>query len=189
MSAHVGSLIWSSKYALDRSSTIGKLIDAYLKGESRQEDHVIHLLFSANRWEAAAQIKLDIANGVTIVIDRYYYSGIVYSAAKHRSDLSLEWARRPEVGLPQPDVWFFLKIAPKDASARGGFGKEKYENQAMQERVEEMFRRLSETSDGADMRTIDAGSKLNEVEDAIWGVVQKTLEDPRMTGPLRSVGS
>ncbi len=37
----------------DRTTTIGKMIDAYLKGESSQEDHVIHLLFSANRWELA----------------------------------------------------------------------------------------------------------------------------------------
>jgi len=29
------------------------MIDTYLKGQSEQEDHVIHLLFSANRWEAA----------------------------------------------------------------------------------------------------------------------------------------
>jgi dTMP kinase len=29
------------------------MIDAYLKGDQQAEDHVIHLLFSANRWEAA----------------------------------------------------------------------------------------------------------------------------------------
>ena len=40
-------------YHLDRTTIIGKMIDAYLKGEESQEDHVIHLLFSANRWELA----------------------------------------------------------------------------------------------------------------------------------------
>ena len=29
------------------------MIDSYLKGQAEIEDHVIHLLFSANRWEAA----------------------------------------------------------------------------------------------------------------------------------------
>jgi len=38
---------------LDRTTPIGKMIDNYLRGEAEQEDHVIHLLFSANRWEAA----------------------------------------------------------------------------------------------------------------------------------------
>jgi dTMP kinase len=29
------------------------MISNYLTGQSEQEDHVIHLLFSANRWELA----------------------------------------------------------------------------------------------------------------------------------------
>jgi dTMP kinase len=28
------------------------MIDSYLKSQTEMEDHVIHLLFSANRWEA-----------------------------------------------------------------------------------------------------------------------------------------
>jgi hypothetical protein len=37
----------------DRTTPIGKMINSYLNGDSDSEDHVIHLLFSANRWEAA----------------------------------------------------------------------------------------------------------------------------------------
>jgi dTMP kinase len=37
----------------DRTTVIGKMINEYLTGSSEVEDHVIHLLFSANRWEAA----------------------------------------------------------------------------------------------------------------------------------------
>ncbi|KAK8041452.1 thymidylate kinase-domain-containing protein [Apiospora phragmitis] len=36
----------------DRTTPIGQMIDAYLRGQTEIEDHVIHLLFSANRWEA-----------------------------------------------------------------------------------------------------------------------------------------
>ncbi|MCJ1429155.1 Thymidylate kinase, partial [Sticta canariensis] len=88
----------------DRSTPIGACINAYLRNETQQEDHSIHLLFSANRWEAAAAIRADIAAGTTVVIDRYYYSGVVYSVAKPRAGISLQWAREPEVGLPRPDV-------------------------------------------------------------------------------------
>jgi Thymidylate kinase len=42
-----------SNGSVDRSTPIGMMINDYLRGESDQEDHVIHLLFSANRWEAA----------------------------------------------------------------------------------------------------------------------------------------
>jgi dTMP kinase len=38
---------------LDRTTPIGQMINSYLSGKSEQEDHVIHLLFSANRWEVA----------------------------------------------------------------------------------------------------------------------------------------
>lgn len=37
----------------DRTTPIGQMINSYLTGGTDTEDHVIHLLFSANRWEAA----------------------------------------------------------------------------------------------------------------------------------------
>jgi dTMP kinase len=36
----------------DRTTPIGKMIDNYLAQKSDMEDRAIHLLFSANRWEA-----------------------------------------------------------------------------------------------------------------------------------------
>ena len=35
----------------DRTTPIGKMIDAYLRSQSELDDRAIHLLFSANRWE------------------------------------------------------------------------------------------------------------------------------------------
>ena len=35
----------------DRGTHIGQVINDYLKGEKELDDHVIHLLFSTNRWE------------------------------------------------------------------------------------------------------------------------------------------
>ncbi|KAM0803314.1 thymidylate kinase-domain-containing protein [Usnea florida] len=168
----------------DRTTPIGKSIDAYLKGESQQEDHVIHLLFSANRWEAAAQIHNAIEDGVTVVVDRYYYSGIVYSAAKDKSNLSMKWARDPEIGLPRPDVCVFLDIAPEATAKRVDFGSEKYETKAMQERVRELFYELIGTSDGLDIRVIDAGRSVEEVERDVMATVKEVMEQPKMATPL-----
>lgn len=36
----------------DRTTDTGKVIDSYLRCAGDVEDHAIHLLFSANRWEA-----------------------------------------------------------------------------------------------------------------------------------------
>ena len=37
---------------IDRTTQTGKMIDSYLQHKSDLDDHAIHLLFSANRWEA-----------------------------------------------------------------------------------------------------------------------------------------
>jgi len=41
---------------IDRATPIGQMIDGYLKSQVDMDDHVIHLLFSANRWEAASVV-------------------------------------------------------------------------------------------------------------------------------------
>lgn len=35
----------------DRETAVGKMISSYLTNQSQLDDHTIHLLFSANRWE------------------------------------------------------------------------------------------------------------------------------------------
>ncbi|KAI1138610.1 thymidylate kinase-domain-containing protein [Hypoxylon sp. FL0543] len=127
----------------DRTTPIGQMIDSYLKGETEVEDHVIHLLFSANRWEAAKKIKAELEAGRTIICDRFYHSGIVYSAAKNIKSLSLSWAKAPEVGLPRPDMVLFLDLEEEVARERGGWGGEVYEKGEMQRRVRDLFWGLS----------------------------------------------
>ena len=148
---------------------------------------MIHLLFSANRWEAAGQIRNAIEDGVTVVIDRYYYSGIVYSAAKDKPNLSMKWARDPEVGLPRPDVCVFLDISPEATAKRGDFGGEKYETKVMQERVRELFYELIGTSDGLDIRIIDAGRSVEEVERDVMASVKEVMEQSKMVTPLAAI--
>ncbi|KAI1100256.1 thymidylate kinase-domain-containing protein [Jackrogersella minutella] len=127
----------------DRTTPIGQMIDSYLKGETEVEDHVIHLLFSANRWEADKRIKAELDAGHTIICDRFYHSGIVYSAAKNSKSLSLSWAKAPEVGLPRPDMVLFLDLEEEVARERGGWGGEIYEKGEMQRRVRDLFWGLS----------------------------------------------
>ena len=102
----------------NRTTPIGQMINTYLTGQSQQEDHVIHLLFAANRWESAKEIENCISAGTTVVIDRYSYSGCVYSAAKEMKNMDLAWCRQPEVGLPRPDVCLFLDISAEEAAKR-----------------------------------------------------------------------
>lgn len=119
----------------------------------------------------SAGIKSDIEDGTTVIIDRYYYSGCVYSAAKDNPTLPLTWARHPEVGLPRPDICLFLDVAPEEAAKRGGFGEEKYETKRMQDRVRELFAELRGAPEKDDFCRIDAGKTVEEVGDAIWRAI------------------
>ncbi|KAL9056194.1 MAG: hypothetical protein Q9162_003073 [Coniocarpon cinnabarinum] len=173
----------------DRTTPIGQMIDSYLKGVTHAEDHVIHLLFSANRWEAAASIEADLVAGTTVVIDRYYYSGAVYSAAKHNPHLGLEWARKSDEGLPRPDVCLFLYISSDDAGTRGGYGEEKYEKREMQDRVRTMFAELQDSPDGEDFVAIDGDQSPREVAAEVLSEANKAINRiHNELAPLRHVG-
>ncbi|CAK7270224.1 Thymidylate kinase [Sporothrix epigloea] len=180
----------------DRTTPIGKMIDAYLKSDAAMDDHVIHLLFSANRWEAADKIEGLLHSGTTVVCDRYYYSGMVYSAAKGNALLPLPWARGPEVGLPRPDLVVFLDLTEEQARTRGGWGDEKYEKAEMQRRVRKLFwglsfgrvgvddKAFSEHTDYApehgyvmreeeeDLSVTDASSTVEAVAASVWRAVE-----------------
>jgi dTMP kinase len=173
----------------DRTTPIGKMINDYLAGQTQTEDHVIHLLFSANRWEKARDIERLIEEGTTVVVDRYYYSGCVYTAAKHIPGLDLAWCRQPEVGLPRPDKCIFLDITAEKAAERGGYGVERYEKREMQDRVRELFAELRKHDDeGQDITVIDAGRSVEEVEKSIQEIVEQVhLEMSKRGLPLRRV--
>ena len=129
----------------DRTTQVGKLIDGYLQSGADLDDRAVHLLFSANRWEAAPNLAQTLAEGKTIVCDRYAYSGVAFSSAKTKEDrkggggsdgddgaaattsggsaaedLSIDWCKGPDVGLPAPDCVLFLDLSQDEAEKRGG---------------------------------------------------------------------
>ena len=159
----------------DRTTPSGKMINSYLSGNSQQEDHVIHLLFSANRWELANTIRTLVNDNTIVVVDRYYYSGCVYSAAKGIAGMGLEWCREPEVGLPRPDMCLFLNLSTEEAAKRGGYGLERYESQDMQEKVRGLFAEMREHHDEADdIVVVDAGRSVEDVARNIQQLVDNS---------------
>jgi dTMP kinase len=118
----------------DRTTTTGHIIDQYLQSKQEIDDHAIHLLFSANRWENSKKIYQSLYNGTTIVCDRYAYSGVAFSSAKIKHDighentnekpepiLDIDWCKAPDRGLPAPDCILFLDIPQEEAQKRGGY--------------------------------------------------------------------
>lgn len=129
----------------DRTTPVGQLIDDYLKTSSKQvDDHVMHLLFSANRWELSKRIRNTLLQGTTVIVDRYAYSGIAYSSAK--SGLSIKWCCEMERGLPRPDLVIYLQLKRDAQYQRDGFGEERFETKELQDAVRLQYEQVMELS-------------------------------------------
>ncbi|XP_069325368.1 thymidylate kinase isoform X1 [Eulemur rufifrons] len=202
----------------ERSTEIGKLLSSYLEKKSEVEDHSVHLLFSANRWEQGSFITLagvqwcqpssqqpqtpglqqpscpsllsscdnrplikeKLSQGVTLVVDRYAFSGVAFTGAKE--NFSLDWCKQPDVGLPKPDLVLFLQLRLADAARRGEFGQERYEDRAFQERALHCFQQLM-GDETVNWKIVDASKSIEDVheeilalsEDAIRAAAQRPL--------------
>lgn len=164
----------------ERSTEIGKLLSSYLEKKSEVEDHSVHLLFSANRWEQVPLIKERLSQGITLIVDRYAFSGVAFTNAKE--NFSLHWCKQPDVGLPKPDLVMFLQLSLAEAEERGGFGQERYEDGAFQERVLQCFYQLMEDKT-LNWKMVDASKSIEDVhkeirmlsEDIIQAAAQRPL--------------
>lgn len=144
----------------DRTTTIGQLISAYLEKKSDLEDHTVHLLFSANRWEMVPLMKKKLDQGTTLVVDRYAFSGVAFTSAK--PGFCLDWCKSPDVGLPKPDLVMFLQLSPAEAALRGQFGEERYETSAFQKAVQQKFEHLMKDP-SVNWQVIDASKSVEDV--------------------------
>jgi dTMP kinase len=66
----------------DRDTAIGGQLNAYLARAAELDDHAVHLLFAANRWEKKADILSALRAGTHVVMDRYAYSGVAFSSGE-----------------------------------------------------------------------------------------------------------
>jgi dTMP kinase len=77
--------------------------------------------------------------GTTILVDRYAYSGVAYTASK---GYDWDWCLGPDKGLLAPDLVIYLFATSTILQKRGGYGEERYENETFQSRVSEIFEKL-----------------------------------------------
>ena len=73
--------------------------------------------------------------------------------------LDLEWCKKPEIGLPKPDLVLYFQLSPEDAAKRAEYGGEIYEKQEFQSRVAENYELLKEPG----WQIVDAGQSIEEV--------------------------
>lgn len=202
----------------DRTTTLGSFLDQYLKNAATADDFSVHLVFAANRWEKRYVARLALAMpsapaspyyaryitalfnsrqemlaklraGTTLVIDRYAFSGVAYSAAKNVPGLDIAWTKQADAGLPAPDSVLWLDLSLEVAAERAGFGGERYETSEMQQRVKANMEALRDDT----WQMVDASGTLDEVAEKVWEmslpVVESSKDKPvaGLWGPLADV--
>ena len=157
----------------DRTTGVGSIISAYLGRKEELHDRAVHLLFSANRWELERRIVSSLEAGTHVLVDRYAYSGVAFSAAK--PGLSLEWCKQSDRGLPRPDLVCFLEVSEEAAASRADWGGERYELTEFQRAVRDNYSKLR----GPDWVTVSGEGGLEQVEQALYSVVETVLAGDR----------
>ena len=151
----------------DRETSVGSIIDEFLKSNEEVNPHAVHLLFSANRWEKANKITVLLERGVWVVCDRWSYSGVAYSTAAW--GLDYEWCLRPDEGLPMPDLVLQILVGPEMAAKRSGYGNERYEKIVLQAKILNAFAKIADQV--PQWRVIDGSSPVQEVFQQIKDLV------------------
>lgn len=153
------------------SSDTGKLLRRALSGELQKSPSELALLFTLDRAEHNREIEKALADGKTVLCDRYYYSTIAYQG----NATDPEWVRRMNLDCPAirtPDLCVFLDLMPDESikriSARGE-ATEIYETKAQLTKIRDNFLNTLKTL--PNVRIIDASGSPAEVHKAILGAV------------------
>jgi len=172
----------------DRTTATGKMINEYLTDSScKMDDRQAHLLFSANRHELSAKIRETLDSGVTIVCDRYCFSGAAYTMSKQEgkptsaAPLDYQWCIIQDEGLPAPDLILLLDMCPEKAAARGAYGEERYEKVEFQTTVRKMFRQIRDrTKSHLNWTLVDASNGPDQVSAQITAAADNCYETSKM---------
>ncbi|CAH1759906.1 13790_t:CDS:2 [Entrophospora sp. SA101] len=138
----------------DRSTLIGQLINSYLKNEEDLDDTMKNYLL----------------DGTTLIVDRYVFSGVVYSTAK---GLDFNWCKSSDIGLLTPDMVIFMNMPSEELLKRKGFGDERYEKLEFQQKVKDNFLKLE---DPRFWKILDANKSISEIHNQIMKLSLDTIE-------------
>ena len=156
----------------DYATPLGEEIRRFLAGARSYPPQARQLLYAANRWERASDLRAWLADGRAVVVDRYVASGIAYGAAQ---GLDLDWMLAVERGLPVADLTILLDIPPEVSVARKLAARDAYEGQTdLLGRAREVYLRLAQSPG---WRVVDASGDRETVWEAVLAVVRGYAEE------------
>ena len=113
-------------------NSTGSLLRKVLSGQESLNPEALHLLFSADRYQAKQHLCDMIAENDVVILDRYFYSGLAYSIG-HGVDR--DWCQQIDSKLPEPDCVIYLDVDPRVAAKRNDYGQCVFDNIEFQSEV------------------------------------------------------
>lgn len=160
-------------------SPIGSLIHQIMTGRMKTHNKAIAALFVADRLDHLLNevdgIAQKVAEGKTVITDRYYFSSYAY----HSVDMPMDWvisANGQSQAILKPAVTVFLDISPDVAVeriARNRFHQELFEKKSrlikVRENYLEAFQKLKEVEQ---VILVDGNRPAAVIADDIWEKVR-----------------
>ncbi len=158
----------------------GTVIKQYLQNEVELNDNAVHLLFAANFHECMPELNELLNTGISIIVDRYIWSHIVYSITKPGMNTTWIHSINQNCGLLRPDTILFFDVDPEIAAKRGTYSKYREYNAKLQlERdAQKEYYRLRNDSD-VKCYTINANEDQLSVQIAAHKVIAQLLNGER----------
>ena len=154
----------------DYSTVIGKEINNYLHGKRKFPPEIIHYLYAANRWEKLEEIKKSVTKNSILIMNRYYYSNLVYGIA---NGLKEKWLQNLEDGLPKADLVIVLDVSQSESFSRKKSKRDKFEkNKEFSKKISQIYRRLGKKHR---WKLIDATGTKQETHKEILKIIFKKI--------------
>ncbi len=166
------------------SHPTGKLIRRILSGEVKVTPWSLAALFLSDRivhnTNSEDGIEKMMAEGKTVISDRYYYSTFAYQG--HETDLN--WAMKMHADCPEirrPDLVLFLTMSPEKCVERIRANRpdeaiEIYENVESLTKISRKFDAVfHELKDSENIVYIDADGTIEEVSQRLFNAVDKVF--------------
>lgn len=148
-----------------------RIREALRSGSPLRRDEQVELFIRDRIDDCSMNIKPCMEQGVTIVMDRYFYSNAAYQGMDGLSPRDII-AMNLERGFPLPDRVYFIDLAAERAmsrvKSRSGENTELFEKQSFLEKVRENFLLI------ADERFLVVDGSL--AEDEIFRIIKEDYE-------------
>lgn len=159
------------------ASPDGQALRRALAGQEPANNSRLAALFLLDRIGHNREIEDWLAQGKTVLSDRYYYSSMAYQGQGDQ----FAWVADMNLNCPhirRPDGCILLDMNPEDSMARIRAGRtadelEIYETVAQQEEIRARFARVTEYLRDRDLiLTVNAAGTVEEVAERIWAAYE-----------------